>query len=152
MHQRRTGRIDTWLRNRRHQLPYLCVALGCSIVGLCLLLLTTDSNFSRMFPIALAFVALGATFYIAVEATAPQEPRGSDRPLPRLVAWGMLAPITAEGGAVWFGLHTIVDAAYTCMMIAFTLNLIEILGVWIAQAVQAPPTPPETTTAPTVDA
>lgn len=152
MQQRQAGRLGAWLQNHRGVALLLSVSLGSEIAAICLFAWRTehflDRTFSWMTPIASALIVLSGTFSLAAVPTAKLQPRGSDRLLPRLVVLGMLAPITAVGGMVWFGLHNNRDAELICMALAFVFNVIGFLGCMFAWAYQAPHSPVESPVSP----
>lgn len=166
MRERRGGNLGAWLRNLRHVLTFGLITLCCFAIAFYLLWGVDVRHMDyiagvQTAEIALAFVALGSTFNIAVLATAPSRSRGlatphrrwRDRPLPRLVALGMLVPITAECGMVWFALHLDFGALQTCTTIAFVLNPIGMVGIGMLRTLatgpfQATPSRSDPSTAP----
>lgn len=152
MHERRVEQLGAWLHDHRRSLTFRFFGV-CSLVIAFFLLIAArhldDIDFGRTLYIALAFLLLSATFNIVVQATAPTpsrgtatpHTRGSERPLPGIVAWGILAPIIAECGMVWFALHNDITLGWIFLAIACVLNVIGLIGVLALRAHQTTPTP-----------
>lgn len=156
MRQQRTESWRAWVYERRLMLIFGFFGMSSLIVALWLLLTARHPghvDFSRTLGIALALVNLGGTFQIATLASVPgplrrtvTTARSDVRPLPRLVAWGIVIPMVAEGGQVWNTLHNDFDYAIVCGLAALALNFVGQMGAIALRVHQAtPPSAPAPT-------
>jgi hypothetical protein len=151
MQQRQAGRLGAWLLDRRHMFVFGLLGMCAYVIAFYLLLnlrSPVNVDYSRTLFAALAFGLLGATFNIGTLATAPTQSRlssisaqGSNVSLPRVIAWGILVPIVAECGLVWFALHDDFDHALIFAFVAIALNLVGQMGALALRTRQATPTP-----------
>lgn len=154
MRQQRAESWRAWLRDRRYMLIFGFFSLCSLSVALWLLLTVRHPgrvDFSRTVFIALALSNLGGTFQIATIATAPAPSRGAAapisggmRPLQRVVAWGIVIPLVAEGGQAWFALHNDFDHAVALGLVAIALNFVGQMGAIALRVHQATPPPSPT--------
>ena len=149
MQERQAGRLGGWLHARRRTLTFRTLVMCCCIIGFVLFgligLFHLDGDFNF---VAAAFIALAGTCNIAALASEPTSSRdaatprsrGNERPLLRIVAWGLLVPIAAECGMVWFALHHSVDTTVLCTQLAFGLNALGTAGVLTPRLFRSKPT------------
>ncbi len=153
MRERRAGRLSTWLRDRRRVLFFglISVCFYAIYFYLALWFPVPPGDYvdsTRLHGVAMAFFGLAGTALVGLTATAPMTWRGREAPLPRVVAWGMLAPLVAECSIVWFALHDDIGRSFIFIEVALALDAVGALGAFLLRKLQTPPPASDAPTAP----